>query len=193
MGMSTDRSQDTIVLQRERHLKWGALDGVEHGLMWLSGFLLAVFTVTVLVDVTTRFTGTPVLWLQEVTLGAFVWGVFIGGAVAVRRNEHFLLARIARRLSGSRRLVLETINHLVMLGVALFLAVFGFGFFLQGLGIYSQPSGTPLAVTIVSIPISGVLIALFTVERLVNGWRNGFEGEDDDLAEMYAEEGGAGE
>ena len=182
-----------MFIQRERHLKWGALDGVERGLMWLSGLLLAVFTVTVLFDVTTRFTGTPVLWLQEVTLGRLRLGRLYrwGGRRPPQRTLSFGQDRA--RLSGSERLVLETINHLVMLGVALFLAVFGFVFCLQGLGIYSQPSGTPLAVTIVSIPVSGLLIALFTVERLVNGWRNGFEGEDDDLAEIYAEEGGAGE
>ncbi len=184
---------DSVVMQKERHLKWGALDVVERVLMWLSGLLLATFTVTVLLDVTTRFTGTPILWLQEATLGAFVWGVFIGGAVAVRRNEHFLLARIARSLTGRRRLILETTSHLILLAVALFLAVYGFAFVLLGLGIYSQPSGTPLAVTTAAIPVSGVLIALFTVERLVNGWRGGFESEEDDLFERYAEEGGAGE
>jgi TRAP-type C4-dicarboxylate transport system permease small subunit len=182
-----------VVLQKERHLKWEALDVVERTLMGLCGLLLAVFTVTVLLDVTTRFTGTPILWLQEVTLGAFVWGVFTGGAVAVRRNEHFLLARIASSLQGGRRLVLETISHLVLLAVALFLVLFGFLFFLLGFGIHSQPSGTPVAVITAAIPVSGAFIALFTVERLVNGWRGGFESEEDDLFKRYVEEGGAGE
>jgi TRAP-type C4-dicarboxylate transport system permease small subunit len=166
---------------------------VERGLMWLSGLFLATFTITVLLDVTTRFTGTPILWLQEVTLGAFVWGVFIGGAVAVRRNEHFLLARIATSLQGRSRMVMETASHLVLLAVALFLALFGFSFFMLGFGIHSQPSGTPVAVITAAIPISGALIALFTVERLVNGWRGGFESEEDQLFQRYAEEGGAGE
>jgi TRAP-type C4-dicarboxylate transport system permease small subunit len=191
--VSTNGSQDTIVLGTERYLKWEALDAVERVLMWLSGLLLCAFTVTVLVDVVTRIVGLPVVWLQEVTLGAFVWGVFIGGAVAVRRNQHFLLARIAQSLSGRKRLVLETINNLVVLAVAVFLACFGLVFCLQGFGIFSQPSGTPLAVTTVSIPISGLLIALFTIERLVNGWRHGFEGDEEELLRTYAEEGGAGE
>ncbi len=193
MSQGAGGTQETIVMQTERHLKWRALDGVERGLMWLSGLLLAAFTVTVLLDVTTRFTGTPILWLQEATLGAFVWGVFIGGAVAVRRNEHFLLARIASSLVGTKRLVLETISHLILLAVALFLTVFGVSFVLLGLGVYLQPSGTPLAVTTSAIPVSGALISLFTIERLVNGWRGGFEGEDDDPYGRYAEEGGAGE
>jgi TRAP-type C4-dicarboxylate transport system permease small subunit len=191
--MRADRQQETIVLEKERHLKWRSLDAVERGLMWLSGLFLATFTITVLLDVTTRFTGTPILWLQEVTLGAFVWGVFIGGAVAVRRNEHFLLARIATSLQGRSRMVIETASHLVLLAVALFLALFGFSFFMLGFGIHSQPSGTPVAVITAAIPISGALIALFTVERLVNGWRGGFESEEDQLFQRYAEEGGAGE
>jgi len=191
--MRADRQQETIVLEKERHLKWRSLDAVERGLMWLSGLFLATFTITVLLDVTTRFTGTPILWLQEVTLGAFVWGVFIGGAVAVRRNEHFLLARIATSLQGRSRMVMETASHLVLLAVALFLALFGFSFFMLGFGIHSQPSGTPVAVITAAIPISGTLIALFTVERLVNGWRGGFESEEDQLFQRYAEEGGAGE
>jgi len=191
--VSTNESRDTIVLGTERHLKWEALDVVERVLMGLSGLLLLTFTVTVLIDVVTRIIGLPVVWLQEVTLGAFVWGVFIGGAVAVRRNEHFLLARIAQSLSGRKRQVIETINHLVVLAVALFMVCFGLVFCLQGFGIFSQPSGTPLAVITVSIPISGVLIALFTIERLVNGWRHGFEGDEAELLGTYAEEGGAGE
>jgi TRAP-type C4-dicarboxylate transport system permease small subunit len=193
MSASGGTPRQTVVLQKERHLKWRSLDVVERALMWLSGLLLAAFTVTVFLDVLTRTTGTPILWLQEVTLGAFVWGVFIGGAAAVRRNEHFLLARIARSLGGGRRLVLETISHLILLAVAIFLAVYGFAFALLGLGLYSQPSGTPLALTTAAIPVSGVLIALFTIERLVNGWRGGFESDEDNLYETYAEEGGAGE
>ena len=38
-----------------------------------------------------------------------------------------------------------------------------------------MPSMTPIASLYAAIPIAGALIALFTVEQLVNGWRNGFE------------------
>ena len=77
--VSTNEPQDTIVLGTERHLKWEALDAVERVLMWFSGLLLCTFTVTVLVDVVTRTIGIPVVWLQEVTLGAFVCGGSLSG------------------------------------------------------------------------------------------------------------------
>ena len=33
---------------------------------------------------------------------------------------------------------------------------------------------TPMATLYVAIPICGVLVALFTIEQMVNGWRHGF-------------------
>jgi TRAP-type C4-dicarboxylate transport system permease small subunit len=62
-----------------------------------------------------------------------------------------------------------------VLAVALCLVYFGYINFLRGFGSYRMPSMTPIASLYVAIPISGALIALFTVEQLVNGCRNGFE------------------
>ena len=62
-----------------------------------------------------------------------------------------------------------------MLGVALCLVYFGYLNFLRGFSSFRMPSMTPIASLYAAIPICGVLIALFTIEQLVNGWRNGFE------------------
>jgi TRAP-type C4-dicarboxylate transport system permease small subunit len=176
MAENTSETRYTILSRRDRHLKWRVFDPIEYILMYLSGLLIATFSTTVLLDVVTRSIGRPINSLQEITLGAFVWGVFIGGAVAVRRNEHFTLSAAVASLSGMRRTVAETFNHVVLLGVSLLLVYFGYFNFLQGFGNFLQPSGTPIAVITGAIPVSGLLMSLFTVEKLVNGWRNGFEG-----------------
>ena len=46
---------------------------------------------------------------------------------------------------------------------------------LRGFGSFRLPSNTPIASLYAAIPLSGLLIALFTLEQIVNGWRNGFE------------------
>jgi TRAP-type C4-dicarboxylate transport system permease small subunit len=180
MNENMPENTGTVVSGRERHLKWRAFDSLERVLMWLSGLLITTFSITVLLDVVTRSIGRPINSLQEITLGAFVWGVFIGGSAAVRRNEHFQLAAAAKSLKGSKRALIETFNHLIVLGVCFFLVYFGYFNFLQGFGNFLQPSGTPLAVITAAIPVAGILMALFTVERIVNGWRNGFEGTSDE-------------
>lgn len=142
--------------------------------MVLCGVAITGFTVTVICDVVTRTLKHPWLWLQEVTMTFFIYGVFIGTAAATRRNDHLYLAVLAESLSGGRRLFFETFNRLVVLGVALSMIWFGYLNFLDGFRSLRMPSMTPLASLYAAIPMCGVLVALFTVEQLVNGWKNGF-------------------
>ena len=142
--------------------------------MVLCGVCLAGFSTSVFFDVLTRTLGAPWLWLQEVTSTFFVYGIFIGAAAATRRNDHLYLSAITETITGAPRLAVETFNRLVVLAVALCMVYFGYINFLQGFGSFRMPSMTPIASLYAAIPISGVLIALFIVEQLVNGWRHGF-------------------
>lgn len=163
------------VLSRKRpQLKWQALDPLEFALVTLCGLLLLGFLVSELGDVAFRILRRPWLEAQEFSLGFFVWGVFMGGAVGVRRNDHFRLAASAEVFSGGVRAAIETFQQLVMIGVAGAMVWYGYANFLQGFGSYLMPSLTPVAVLYAAIPVAGALIALFSVEKLVNGWRRGF-------------------
>ena len=82
-------------------------------------------------------------------------------------------------MHGTPRLIVEIIIRMIVLGVAACLIWFGYLNYLRGFGSFRLPSGTPIASLYAVIPLSGVLIALFTIEQLVNGWRNGFEGPED--------------
>src|ERR1700742_523973 len=176
---------DKLVLQRQRHLKWRWLDRVELVLMMLCGALCFGFSVSVVCDIITRTIGHPWLWLQEVTSTLFIYAIFIGAAVATRRNDHLYLTAISDALHGTPRLIVEIVIRVVVLGVAFCLIWFGYLNYLRGFGSFRLPSGTPIASLYAVIPLSGILIALFTVEQLVNGIRNGFdhpEPVEDDLA-----------
>src|SRR6478735_2557761 len=98
---------DKLVLQRQRHLKWPALDRLELALMILCGLLCFGFSLSVTCDIVTREIGRPWLWLQEVTSTLFIYAIFIGAAVATRRNDHLYLAAIGESLTGRPRLVIE--------------------------------------------------------------------------------------
>jgi TRAP-type C4-dicarboxylate transport system permease small subunit len=164
-----------LVARRQRHLKWRALDALELVLMLLCGILLFSFCTTVTFDIITRTIGAPWLWLQEVTSTLFIYAIFIGAAVATRRNDHLYLTAIAEALEGRARLVVEMIIRLVVLGVAISFIYFGYLNFLRGFSSFRMPSMTPIASLYAAIPICGVLVMLFTVEQIVNGLRNGFD------------------
>ncbi len=167
---------DKLVLQRQRHLKWRALDALETALMMLCG----AAAVRLLHDGHLRHRhphDRPSL------------AVAAGGHLDLLHLRHLHRRRgrdaaqrpslshgaVAEALHGTPRLVVEIVIRLVVLGVALCLIYFGYLNFLRGFSSFRMPSMTPIASLYAAIPISGALIALFTVEQLVNGWRNGFE------------------
>jgi len=84
-----------LVLQEQHHLKWRALDPLEHILMVLCGVAIAGFCILVMCDIVTRSIGRPWLWLQEATMTFFIYGIFFGVAAATRRNDHLYLAVLA--------------------------------------------------------------------------------------------------
>jgi len=172
-----------VTIRAHRHLKWPALDYLERGLMVLCALLLLGFTVCEVADVLFRNLHRPWLNANEFAGGLFAWGVFLGMGVAVRRDQHFRLTAVGESLSGRKRMIVESFNRLVILGVGLCMIWFGYLNYLNGFGSFLMPSVTPIAVLYAAIPVAGGLISLFTVEELVNGWRHGFQARGKAVAE----------
>src|SRR5258705_12265789 len=115
---------DKLVLQRQHHLKWQAFDQLELALMIVCGVLCFGFSLSVTADIVTRTIGYPWLWLQEVTSTLFIYAIFIGAAVATRRNDHLYLTAISEAMHGRPRLIVEIIIRVVVPGVDLCLIWF---------------------------------------------------------------------
>ena len=94
--------------------------------MILCGVLCFGFSLSVTADIVTRTIGHPWLWLQEVTSTLFIYAIFIGAAVATRRNDHLYLTAISEAMHGTPRLIVEIIIRLVVLGVAFCLIYYGY-------------------------------------------------------------------
>ena len=173
------RGFNSLVLEEQRHLKWRGLDWLEQVLMILCGIAITGFSILVMCDIVTRTIGHPWLWLQEATMTFFIYGIFIGVGAATRRNDHLYLAVLAESLTGNKRLFFEMFNRLVVLGVALCMVYFGYLNFLDGFKSLRMPSMTPLSSLYAAIPLCGALVAVFIVEQMANGWKNGFAGTSD--------------
>jgi TRAP-type C4-dicarboxylate transport system permease small subunit len=180
MAGSSFATHRALVIQKHRHLKWKALDPLEALLMILCGVCMVGFTLCAFFDVVTRTLNVPWLWLQQVTTGFFAWGVFVGMAAATRRLDHIYLAEITRRMTGARRTVIETLNRAILLVIAGFIVWFGIENAIHDLGSYRMPSLIPLTFYTASVPLAGALVVLFTIEQMINGLKNGYEGPEDD-------------
>src|SRR5437762_7797918 len=126
------RRASRLVLETQRHLKWRSLDILEAMTMVLCGVCLAGFSASVFFDVLTRTIGAPWLWLQEVTSTFFIYGIFVGTAVATRRNDHLYLTAVSDAMHGRSRTAIEIATRLVVLAVAGAMIWFGWLNFLRG-------------------------------------------------------------
>ena len=154
-----------LILQRHRQLKWKALDWLEALLMILCGVCISMFTLAVFCDVVTRTIGAPWLWLQQVTTAFFAWGVFIGMAAATRRNDHFYLTEITKRMTGAPRSAIEITNRVIVLIVAVLIVWCGTQNALLDLGSYRMPSLIPLTVYTGIVPVAAKSVATLTARH----------------------------
>ena len=69
----------------------------------------------------------------------------------------------------------EVLVRGVVAAVGLAMVVFGWENFLSGFNSFRMPSMTPIAYLYWPIPVCGALIALFSLEQILNGLQNGFE------------------
>jgi TRAP-type transport system small permease protein len=127
----------------------------------LGGFILAVMTAAVFLQVVLRYAGSAGFdGLEEVPRFLFVWLVMIGSASAMQRGQHTVLDYFVNHLSlRGRALVLIVINAA---GIALFA-------YLIKLSLVLVPNaqlqtsaglGLPLGYVFAAIPIGSALIIL---------------------------------
>lgn len=135
-------------------------------LVWLSlaAISIQVFYRYVLNDATT--------WSDTVAATSLAWMTFIAGTAAVRRDENIAVGFLVERFGPKGRKLVDTFGHLVVLAFALALTysglilmdvtrtavVEGFGFQVTWAQFYS-----------ISV-VSGILMTLFTLERLAGLW-----------------------
>ena len=136
--------------------------------------LSAAFCLSVFLDIVTREIGHPWLWLQEATSLSFTYGIFLGAAAATRRNDHLYLSAMTEAMHGQTRRFFEVFNRAVVLACGLAMLIWGVQNVVTGLGNLRMPSMIPLSWWFAAIPLSGAFIALFSIEQILQGLRNGF-------------------
>lgn len=147
------------------------LDSLEKSLVVAVVLLLAAFTVVVTYQVLSRYVGVVprFIWTQEISRFCFIWMVFLGAAIGVRRKAHFQIdifpSTSPRWLQRGVTLLVSTVTGAVLVTTL----IGGFEFFQIGFNRTSTTSGLRLAWVYLAIPVSAVFMAVFTVENLVAG------------------------
>jgi TRAP-type C4-dicarboxylate transport system permease small subunit len=150
-----------------------ALEAIEQWIIipLLAG-LLAFITIGVFIQVVMRYVfATSFLWGEELSLFAFIWSVFLGAVVGVRRKIHLGFDFLPELLTGRWAMAQRLVINLSILAVALLLLLEGWTFALLSVQRLSPALGISLFVPTLVIPISGGLMSLIALRDLAQDVR----------------------
>ncbi|MCC5900823.1 MAG: TRAP transporter small permease [Halomonas sp.] len=141
-------------------------DLLEKLLTFIAGSLFAAFILTVLYQVVARnYLKISVSWTDEVAMACFIWAVFIGAAIALRKRKHYVVDVFPPSFVMTQR-VLRLFGSLACLPVIYVLIVHGNVLVDMGWNRRSVALGTPMAYVFAAIPVAGIAMLLFSIETI---------------------------
>ena len=142
---------------------------LDNGVEWLCLVLMAVLVIDLMLGVFSRYVlFSTFTWYDEIARACFVWVVFLGGAVGVKRGAHFGLHLLIDRLPERARHVATLITPAVIIAFSGALVVQGLEFLEFGRFQQLPVMGISKAWVYAAMPVGGLLMILYSLQNL---WR----------------------
>ena len=155
---------------------------------WACLVLMVVLCVDIFLGVFSRYVmGKTFTWYDEIARACFVWMVFLGAAVGVKRAAHFRLQLLVSRLSPRTQSGVELFALLTVVAFAAVLVWQGWKLTLLGQMQQTPVMGMPKAWIYFGIPLGGTLMILYAVRpicRVAVGWVRGEANPEKGLARL---------
>ncbi|VBB05386.1 tripartite atp-independent periplasmic transporter dctq component [Lucifera butyrica] len=160
--------------EQDRHLSPGIMDYLARGAEAVMVFLTICMVTLVTYQVFERYVlhYTPP-WSEEAAVYLMVWFGIIGIAAGVRRNSHMALHFFADKFPAGMQKGLTIIKYLLILGYTGVLVKEGFAMVQLTMSQKSPAMGMPVGYVYLALPVSAILIILFTLEMLVKELKKG--------------------
>jgi TRAP-type C4-dicarboxylate transport system permease small subunit len=143
-----------------------ALSQIVEGLLLV---MMVVLCADVFLGVFSRYVmARTFTWYDEIARLLFVWIVFLGAAVGVRRSAHFRLHLLVDRFPPGLRRVAHVVGVLVVMGFGLLLIQQGWKLVELGQFQRTPVMGLSKQYVYLSVPAGGALIILYSLPHL---WR----------------------
>ncbi len=143
------------------------IDRLEKGKTIFITVLLFLLLIVVFLQIFTRFVLLkPLMWTEEVARFCFVWLIFLGASINVRKKAHFSLDLFSSQLNSRSRALLSLIVHILVGIFGLCLLILGWTFFKVGINRISPTIDISMAYIYAVIPLSGIFILIYIIESI---------------------------
>lgn len=147
-----------------------ALDRLEAALKFGAVLLALLMLGSLTLQVVMRYVfGQALAWSEELALLGFAWLIVFTTAVGFRRMTHARMSLLLDLFPQGARRFAERLIALLVLILSLYLMFGGWGYFSETIDSVSPATGYPVGFLYSAVLVFGVLMAIFSVERLVTG------------------------
>lgn len=141
---------------------------LDSGLEWICIALVAVITVDLFLGVFSRYVlGSTFVWYDEVARACFMWLVFLGAAVAVRKGAHFSLHLLVDMMPPRLKSAVLLVAPLTIVVFSVTLVSLGWDLMLHGASQSTAVMGMPMSWVYASMPVGGSFMAIYAVLLLI--------------------------
>jgi TRAP-type C4-dicarboxylate transport system permease small subunit len=144
---------------------WDLYDRVTHLLLALTGFVMFALAI---INAGMRYLfNSPLIWAEEISRYAMVWGTMIGVALAYRAMQHISITIVVDSLPTRLTTVCKFACHGLSLLTAYVLWRGGY-VLVASLGFMAAPSSQiPMAWVFAAFPVGAVMLAVEVLRRVV--------------------------
>lgn len=130
---------------------------------------VAIFAMTLIIflQVISRYVfNSPLVWSEELSRYLFVWISFLAIADAVRTKSHIALSVLTDKMSEDKKIIISKLNNCLVFIIGIIIT-YG-GIILMNLGVHQSSAtlGVPMFLVYLVIPVSGILISIFSIEKI---------------------------
>ena len=129
----------------------------------IGGLFMFVLLIVVFMDVIFREVGTPLVWLQNIAAFSFIWVVFFGAAIGLRKGSHYRIEIFPKAGIKFKKFMDLTVFTCEAIFI-LVLIIYGSQFAVMSMQRLVMPAGVPMFYAVVAIPLSGVFMLCYLIE-----------------------------
>jgi TRAP-type C4-dicarboxylate transport system permease small subunit len=133
---------------------------------------LAVMTAVVIAEVIARYAiNAPLIWSNEVATYLFIYAVFFGGSVALKRHELMEVQFIRDRCPAALRWLMAQLTSLIIIGFTVVGAMYSGELILTSLrtGTISPALEIPMLYVYLPLPVGFGLMGFFSLVHFLRG------------------------
>lgn len=151
-----------------------ALDLLQKIQIAVGGVMLAIFLVTVVIQMFSRYLGMVATWTEDVSMYSFIWASFMGAGAMVHVRQHFAFTSISDSIKNQKaKDILSIVITLVMMAFSVLMLYYGIQITIQ----FWNYRWTSIPAFIrgpvwMCVPICGATSAIYLLGQLVGTIKN---------------------